>query len=243
MGTRSDPSCHTWTLDAVSNILITNTKMLKCAVNDDFNVLIREDLLCYFSRHYTALLEENFSEGGQDTVTLEFEASQAKWFVTWLYTGRFPEDFDYPTLFQLYIFADKTEITALRRGIMTHIHKQSYRRANPSTEDAAEAFDRLPKSSGLVRWIVDRFALHGGSSTLWEHPDFFVHVANAFIKFYKHACPTVCRLVFTDPCCSVINDYGCDSNCDHPADMIKRGQACAYHEPESPEEWKSESIP
>ncbi|KAH0271399.1 hypothetical protein KCU91_g7407, partial [Aureobasidium melanogenum] len=60
---------------------------------------------------------------------------------------------------------------------MTHIPKQSHRRANPPIEDAAEAFDRLPKSSGF--------------------------------------------------------------NCDHPADTIKKGQACAYHEHESPDEWKT----
>ncbi|KAH0002353.1 hypothetical protein KCU78_g14403, partial [Aureobasidium melanogenum] len=59
-----------------------------------------------------------------------------------------------------------------------------------------------------------------------EHIDF---------EEWKH----IYRLVFTDPCCSVINDYECDSNCDHPADMIKRGQACAYHKHSSPEEWKT----
>ncbi|KAH0274012.1 hypothetical protein KCU91_g5580, partial [Aureobasidium melanogenum] len=239
MGTRSDPQSHTWTLEAVSNILTTNTKMLKCEAEEEFSALVPEDLLCYFSRYYAALLRGGDAESGQDNITLELNSTQAQWFVTWLYTGRFPEDFDYPTLFQLYVFAEETEITALRRGIMTYIHEQSHRRANPSTEDAAEAFDRLPKSSGLVRWIVERFALHGGADTLWDYPDFFVHVAHAFDNFYKHACPTVRRLVFMDPCCSVIHDYGCDSNCAHPADMVKRGQACAYHEHSSPEEWKT----
>lgn len=43
-----------------------------------------------------------------------------------------------------------------------------------------------------------------------------------------------------DPCCNVIGTPKCESSsCFHPKDWIKRGQACAYHEHWSPEEWKS----
>ncbi|KAH0369992.1 hypothetical protein KCU89_g18552, partial [Aureobasidium melanogenum] len=78
MGSRSDPPSYTWTAEAVGNIITTNSKMLKCAAGGEFNILIPEDLLCYFSRYYTALLRGNFSEAGQDNVTLELDASQAK---------------------------------------------------------------------------------------------------------------------------------------------------------------------
>lgn len=176
MGTQSDPQSHTWTAEAVGNIITTSTKMLTCRAEGDFNMPIPEDLLCHFSRYYTALLRGNFSEAGQQNVTLELDASQAKWFVTWLYSGRFPEDLDYPNLFQLYIFADKTDIPALRKDIMTHIHKRSHRSGSPTIKDAVETFDILPKSSGLVRWIVDRFATHSPDSILCADLELYDHV-------------------------------------------------------------------
>ncbi|CAD0100362.1 unnamed protein product [Aureobasidium mustum] len=160
MGTRTDPSSHTWTAEAVGNIITTNSKMLKCTANGDFNALIPEDLLCYFSRYYTALLRGNFSEAGQDNVTIELDASQAKAFVTWLYTGSLAKDLEYPLLVKLYIFADKTDIPALRKDIMSHIHKHSKIKGNPRLKHVANAFAILSKSSGLVRWMVDRYVYH-----------------------------------------------------------------------------------
>ncbi|KAH0007171.1 hypothetical protein KCU78_g11908, partial [Aureobasidium melanogenum] len=240
MGTRSDPSSHTWTAEAVGNIITTKPKMLKCAASGDFNVLIPEDLLCYFSRYYTALLRGSFSEAGQDNVTLELDGSHAKWFVTWLYSGRFPDDLDYPTLFQLYIFADKTDIPAMRKDIMTHIHKRSHRKGNPPVEDAIEAFDKLPKSSGLVRWVLDRFANHSPVSAMNDNPEFYNHVRSASDKTYEYVCRKTSCGVVSDPCCNfIIDSLGCESDCHHPKDWIKRSQACAYHEHESPEEWKT----
>lgn len=232
MGTRSDPQSHTWTVEAVGNIITTNKKMLTCRAEGDFNMSIPEDLLCYFSRYYSALLRGGFSETGQDNVTLALDASQAKWFVTWLYTGRFPEDLDYQTLFQLYIFADKADVPAMRKDIMTHIHERSHRKGCPAIKDAIYAFDKLPKSSGLVRWIVDRFAIHIGRSTLHDHPEFLSHTFNAAKACYAYSCPKTSCIIFVDSCCSVLDNDDCGRG------WVRRGQACAYHEHESPEEWK-----
>ncbi|KAG9641391.1 hypothetical protein KCU95_g7958, partial [Aureobasidium melanogenum] len=239
MGTRSDPSSHTWTAEAVGNIITTNPKMLKCAASGNFEVLIPEDLLCYFSRYYTALLRGNFAEAGQDNVTLELDTSQAKWFVTWLYSGRFPNHLDYPTLFQLYIFADKTDIPAMRKDIMTHIHKRSHRRGNLSIEDAVKTFNVLPKSSGLVRWILDRGALHEVFYVSTDHPELHEHLCSAMDNLDVYLCRKTYCTVHTDPCCNVIDDLQCQSECHHPKDMIKKSQACGYHEHSSPEEWKT----
>ncbi|KAH0337375.1 hypothetical protein KCU81_g8111, partial [Aureobasidium melanogenum] len=239
MGTRSDPQSHTWTVEAVGNIITSNSKMLKCKASGDFNILIPEDLLCYFSRYYDALLRGNFSEAGQDNVTLELDAMQAKWFVTWLYSGRFPEDLDYLTLFQLYIFADKADIPAMRKDIMTHIHKRSHRRTGPSVEDAFEAFDVLPKSSGLVRWILDRVTHHDVYLMGADHPEFYTHLDRAMDNIYHNLCRKTSCVVLSDPCCNVIDDLACQNECGHSKDMVKKGQACAYHEHSSPEEWKT----
>ncbi|KAH0362978.1 hypothetical protein KCU65_g7752, partial [Aureobasidium melanogenum] len=239
MGTRSDPQSHTWTAEAVGNIITTNPKMLTCKASGDFNVLIPEDLLCYFSRYYAALLRGNFSEAGQDNVTLELDATQAKWFVTWLYSGRFPDDLDYHTLFQLYIFADKTDIPAMRKDIMTHIHKRSHRRSKVSSEDAVKVFDVLPKSSGLVRWILDRVSHHEGFSTSADHPELNKYLCSALENSYSYTCRKTYCTAHTDPCCNVVDDLQCQNECGHLRDMIKKGQACAYHEHSCPEEWKT----
>lgn len=240
MGTRSDPSSHTWTAEAVGNIITTNSKMLTCKASGDFNVSIPEDLLCYFSRYYYALLRGNFSEAGQDNVTLELDASQAKWFVTWLYSGRFPDELDYPTLFQLYIFADKTDTPAMRKDIMSHIHKHSHRKRVPPIRDAVAAFKVLPRSSGLVRWILDRFANRFDDLFPGATREFHDHVQLAQGKLYEYLCRRTYCVVFSEPWCNLIDDLQCQNECGHPKEMVKRGQACAYHEHASPEEWKSE---
>ncbi|CAD0090637.1 unnamed protein product [Aureobasidium vineae] len=238
MGTRPDPKSHTWTAGAIGDILTTSSKMLKCKANSDiFNVVVPEGLLCYFSRYYAALLRGNFAEAGQDSVTFELTAPQAKSFITWLYSGRFAEDLDYPTLFQLYIFADKTDVPALRADIMTHIHKRSHKKGMPPYGDAAEAFAVLSKSSGLVRWMVDRFAHHSGTFDLYS--EFDNHIRSACNNTYEYTCRNTGCSVAADPCCNVLYTLGCEgTNCGHRANIVKRGQACSYHEHESPEAWK-----
>jgi hypothetical protein len=88
------------------------------------------------------------------------DAEQAKVFVTWLYSGRFGESCGYEMLFELYVFADKVDVAAMKKDIVTFIHKRSHRRGNPEMEDAVKTFHLLPKSCGLMRWMLGRFAHH-----------------------------------------------------------------------------------
>ncbi|KAI4744498.1 hypothetical protein E4T50_05107 [Aureobasidium sp. EXF-12298] len=232
MGTRPDPQSHTWTAEALSTILQTPTKRITCKCSDDSTILIPEFLLCYFSRYYNALLHGNFLEAGSNNITLELNGSQARAFVTWMYSGQFAESLQYPMLFDLQIRCAGNE-----KSIMTFIHQRSHRRKSPLLEDAVKAFSVLPKSCGLVRWTLDRFALHEGF-TQDTDPEFAVGVIAARNMVHVFQCRNTTMSRFADPCCNVIKPLGCNCECcSGRQERAKKGQACAYHEHASVEEW------
>ena len=240
MGTRVDPQSNTWTAEGLSTILFTPTKRIICKCKDNFTVQIPESLLCYFSRYYNALLRGHFSEAGSESITLDLNAHQTKAFVTWMYSGQFAESSDYPMLFGLYVFADRVDVPAMKKDIMTFIHKRSHRRGSPANDDAVKAFSSLPESCGLVRWILDRFACHENYP---RGPDaeFENRVSAAYGMLHEFACSNTNAVVPADPCCSVIQAVlcGCRS---HYWEKAMRGQACAYQEHASVEEWRSKSA-
>ncbi|KEQ86726.1 hypothetical protein M438DRAFT_251390, partial [Aureobasidium pullulans EXF-150] len=130
-------------------------KMLDCRARGDFHAVIHRDLLCHFSTYYTALLKGGFAEAGTDNVTFELDRPQARMLITWLYSGSITEDARYHDIFDLYLFADMTDIRALRKSIMDHLHKHSHEKGNPRLKHVAKVLAVLSKSSGLVRWMVD----------------------------------------------------------------------------------------
>ncbi|KAI5270737.1 hypothetical protein E4T47_05852 [Aureobasidium subglaciale] len=134
--------------------------MLEGRARSGFHTTIHRELICYFSKYYNALLKGRFSESGQKKITLKMSKYKARLLVTWLYTGHIADDVDYQNLFQLYVSADQTDILALRRATMNQIHRNSHEKKNPGLANVAEDLKVLPKSSGLVRWMVDRFAHH-----------------------------------------------------------------------------------
>jgi hypothetical protein len=240
MGTRSDTQSDTWTAEALSTILQTPNKRLTCKCKDNSSIIIPEFLLCYFSRYYNALLHGNFLEAGNNSITLELNGSQARAFVTWMYSGQFAESLQYPMLFDLYIFADKFDVPAMKKSIMTFIHTRSHRRRSPDLGDALKTFAVLPKSCGLVRWMLDRFALHEGF-TLDTDPELAVGVLAARNMVHVFQCRNTAMSRSADPCCNVIKPLGCNCDCCSGRERTKKGQACAYHEHASVEEWASES--
>lgn len=240
MGTRPDPQSHTWTAEALSAILQTPTKRLTCKCSDDSIILISESLLCYFSRYYLALLRGSFAEAGSNSITLELNASQAKAFVTWMYSGQFAESLQYTMPFDLHVFADKVDVPAKKKSIMTFIHKCSHRRGNPDLADAVRAFHKLPKSCGLVRWMLDRFAHHEEPGfRLDSKQEFAVHVTAAQKTSYMYRCIRTGFSQCADPCCNVVEKFRCDC-CERcqSGERTKKGQACAYHEHTTVKEWK-----
>jgi hypothetical protein len=240
MSNSPNPQSHTWTAEALSTLLTIPTKRLTCKCVDNFTILIPESLLCYFlSRYYAALLRGSFAEAGSNTITLELNVAQAKAFVTWMYSGRFGESFDYNMLFELYVFADKVDVPAMKKGIMTFIHKQSHRRGSPEIEDAVKAFRVLPKSCGLVRWLADRFAHHEGFDLAMDQ-EFGISALAVRNMGHELTCRNTGKGVNADPCCNVVVKFGCNCSC-RCQEKSTQGQACAYHEHTTVKEWKGKS--
>jgi hypothetical protein len=77
--------------------------------------------------------------------------------VEWLYTGRCDTDpwqqLDDSDMHTLYIFADKTDIIAFRRSIMTSIVALGRTPANP--EEMANVVSLLPEDSGLSLYLLE----------------------------------------------------------------------------------------
>ncbi|THX80341.1 hypothetical protein D6D04_04670 [Aureobasidium pullulans] len=158
MEMRSDPKSHTWTSSAVGKIITTTYNMIGCRAGGNFQALIHEELLCYFSPYYTAAFKGGFSEANQGSTSFELTELQAELLIIWLYSGRIEDDINYSDVLDLYIFADTTDITALRSDIMDHLFKRGLKWRVFDEESVPDHFTTLPPSSGLVRWMVDNFA-------------------------------------------------------------------------------------
>ncbi|THV82064.1 hypothetical protein D6D26_10288, partial [Aureobasidium pullulans] len=96
--------------------------------NDDdklYRATVHKELLCFYSTYYTAAIKDQFSEAQKHLFTVELSYEQTRLFVTWLYSGRLehqPDELiDEEDAYALYIFADQTDIIALRRTVMTFV--------------------------------------------------------------------------------------------------------------------------
>jgi hypothetical protein len=199
--TTSPPQNHTWTPSNLTTLLFTPTKRLFCTCTDNTTLYIPEILLCHYSRYYKALLHGSFAEAGSNSINIELSGPQAKVFVTWLYSGRFGEEVGYEVLFELYIFADKVDVPALKKDIMSFIHKRSRRKGSPDVRLASRVFHMLPKSCGLVRWMLDRFARHEGFDLAMD-PEFGIGVLAARGMAAEYICRGTNVSVGADPCCN-----------------------------------------
>ncbi|KAG9568788.1 hypothetical protein KCU71_g7233, partial [Aureobasidium melanogenum] len=163
-----------WEVKKVSQILSNTTDIIQVTASpegdtDDnavaaksskpFQALIHKNLLCFFSTYYRAALQGGFLEAGNKSVILELDFENCQYFIGWLYSGRLPDVPMPGHLFELYIFADKTDILALRRAIMTKIMKMEHK-TMPTFHEIAVALDSLPSTSPLYHWILDTCVHH-----------------------------------------------------------------------------------
>jgi hypothetical protein len=129
--------------------------------NDDsgsaFCADVHKELLCFYSRYYAAAIKGSFSESRQESFTLELDREQTQLFVEWLYTGRCETDpcqqLDNDDFHALYVFADKTDIIAFRRSIMTCLVTIGRTPAAPSK--MARLVNMLPGDSGLRLYLLE----------------------------------------------------------------------------------------
>ncbi|CAD0109458.1 unnamed protein product [Aureobasidium uvarum] len=136
--------------------------MIRVKSQDDgsgfiFSTTVHKEYLCFYSPYYTAAIKGGFSERHKDLFTLELSGKQTKTFVVWLYTGRLEynawKGVDHSDVYALYVFADQTDIIALRRTIMTCLVTCLRRPATPG--DMARLVSQLPQHSGLRRFLLD----------------------------------------------------------------------------------------
>ena len=180
--------------------------------------MVHEDLLCFFSEYYRAALQGGFLEAGNKSVVLDLKTADCHSLVGWLYTGRLP-DAPRNDLFGLYVFADSTDILALRRAIMTRVVK-SENQTLPTFSEAAVALDSLPSTSPLYRYLLDTYTHHW----MFEYATKEDMLPYGFLMdWIERAAKRTC--VVSEESCSKCPC--CDTN------------FCDYHEHGSFEEWKS----
>jgi len=177
---------------------------------------INKSLLCYFSKYYRAALNGRFAEAHQQVFDVDLSEQQLKVFIGWIYTGRLElPNWDREDRVMLYVFADFTEILALRRQIMTEEGRMERYR------EVSLAFTHLPDNSPYRKRIVDYYIRHWTPEddrydsfdlrNIATYGDFFYQVMHgqAQEKSLKHA---------ECPCCR---------------------NPCNYHEHEGEEEWEA----
>jgi hypothetical protein len=164
---------------------------LRAAVN--FKVQVHKALLCHYSAYYRAALLGGFQEASSTYLDLKMQRADAEIFIQWLYSGRLSFrslDLNIDDMIQLYIFADRVDIPALRRQIMTELVEKktdslysttitvTYRRITRIT-------DALPPSAPLYNYAVNWYVNHvdhsdvdrGEQEQLYEElPKEFMHI-------------------------------------------------------------------
>lgn len=143
-------------------------------------------------------------------------------FVEWLYTGRVEVEFWREThnndLHILYVFADQTDIIALRRSIMSCLTTAG--RVPPTGSVMAEVVSQLPNNSGLRLFLLEE------AQAEWGMPERFNILTEKYWKangYLREDFPEdfYARLIggYRDP-------------------FMPSSNACDYHEHDDEQEWK-----
>lgn len=122
---------------------------------------MHKSLLAHYSRHYSVAVNGVFLEAKKTSFELDLNKQQAEVFICWLYSGRLSDSLlrpDTKDLLDIYVFADKTDISALRRQIMTALVNR--RGIHVSHRSIIMIVNSLPASSPLYRFSVQWYVHH-----------------------------------------------------------------------------------
>ncbi|THW51757.1 hypothetical protein D6D22_00618 [Aureobasidium pullulans] len=167
-----------WTLPCVSIATVNMTRADLCRDivgrssemiqiqsqgNDDdklYRATVHKELFCFYSTYYTAAIKGQFSEAQKHLFTVELSYEQTRLFVTWLYSGRLehqPDELiDEEDAYALYIFADQTDIIALRRTVMTFVTDSTAKSLREVYHcDFDKIIPQLPEQSQLRRFLLE----------------------------------------------------------------------------------------
>jgi hypothetical protein len=146
------PGYRTWKRYALPRVL-------KCVVNANHPV-VKEELPASSDPENFDLTSDTASERTLNTPVWSTEEPTPKEEARWNYV-----DETYNCLLELYIFADAHETRLLRNDVMTAIHYLAERsRTYLGFEQVSRAFDTLPQTSTMCRYLV-------ASNTYHWHPD------------------------------------------------------------------------
>ncbi|KAF2804183.1 uncharacterized protein BDZ99DRAFT_153906 [Mytilinidion resinicola] len=129
------------------------------------------ELLCGCSEYFRGLFKGGFREAEDRTTTVETNVRTMQILMRWLYTqkletqhiprGNKPEwQLHSSELLDLYAFGDRYDVPELRNDTMRYIqiqYGQSSIQRLP-TSYIHQAFEKLPASSTLCRWLIQHFA-------------------------------------------------------------------------------------
>lgn len=177
---------------------------------------VNKELLCYFSPYYAAALHGQFAESRQVIFDVDLTGNQLHVLINWVHTGKLDLlDWDREDRIRLYIFADFTDILALRRQIVTHRDiMEKYR-------EIGVVLSSLPSTSPLRMRIADHYANH------WVPAD-DIHDSDEVLDIAS-------RREFDN---DVVQSKDRAKNRGH-AGCSCCGNPCRYHEHVSEEEWKA----
>ncbi|KAH0130943.1 hypothetical protein KCU67_g16825, partial [Aureobasidium melanogenum] len=153
-----------WDPALLSSILSSSTTpdaMIELRTSCGFKSLVHKSLLSHYSRYYSVAVNGDFLEAKNTSFELELNKQQAEIFICWLYSGRLSDKLlrpDTKDLLELYVFADKTDISALRRQIMTTLVNR--RGVHMSLRSIVMIVNSLPASSPLYRFAVEWYVHH-----------------------------------------------------------------------------------
>jgi hypothetical protein len=212
------------TLTVVSAAITSSLEFVELASNEDNTVLlIHKDLLRLYSPYYAAAFNGSFIEAQQKRFEVELSSEALKSFVAWLYTGELTHHTAHCDV-DLYIFADKVNILALRRLALDNITEQNVL----TYEEIRSIHTNLPGSSPLRRHTLDCYIAHWEPEADKEDPctldseadsdnilaDFMYEVAKGLAKHRN----------------LTVFDCSCHNS------------LCKYHEHENKEEWEASAL-
>ncbi|TKX21073.1 BTB/POZ domain-containing protein 21 [Elsinoe australis] len=139
-----------------------------------YEISVHKSLLIHFSEYYRPVLTGSFAEADSqkiDPINSHFQRATLQHFLCWIYTGETNlstnKASDVNTGVDLYIFADRYKIPALRIAIKDFLATalpttlgETLRQPLPPQEVVENIFNNLDVDDGLCNLIAEVFATH-----------------------------------------------------------------------------------
>lgn len=139
---------------------------LRASLNPESEPLkVHAELLCHFSTYYRAALKGGFLEKNSPSLEVAASSGLLHTVVSWMYTGCLSLEVGAAfsrQMIDIYYFADRCEMQALRRKVISDWSKklQSGPPRLPSYANVSHAYGCLPANSSLLRFLESIYVWH-----------------------------------------------------------------------------------